>query len=146
MNAVNNIQEKRMDQKVAYWLALSEYDLETSKAMLTSKRYLYVGFMCHQSIEKLLKAYWQQVFSAIPPRIHNLALLAQKTGLLKEMPDILTDVMDELEPLNIQTRYPEYRDWINKRFDGEYANQLIQNTEGLHKWIVNRLLQPRSNI
>lgn len=135
-----------MEQKVASWLALSEYDLETAKAMLTSKRYLYVGFMCHQSIEKLLKAYWQQLFSETPPRTHNLALLAQKTGLLEEMPDTLTDVMDELEPLNIQTRYPEYKDWVNKRFDAEYASQLIQNTKELHQWIVNRLLPPRNNI
>ena len=41
-----------MDDKVKYWLELSDYDLETALAMLNSKRYLYVGFMCHQIIEK----------------------------------------------------------------------------------------------
>lgn len=33
--------------KVEYWVDLAEYDLETAKALLESKRYLYVGFMCH---------------------------------------------------------------------------------------------------
>lgn len=35
-----------------YWIEIAKYDLETAEAMLKSKRYLYVGFMCHQSIEK----------------------------------------------------------------------------------------------
>jgi HEPN domain-containing protein len=35
--------------KTEYWLDLAKYDLETAKAMLYSKRYLYVGFMCHQA-------------------------------------------------------------------------------------------------
>lgn len=30
-----------MDDKVKYWLELSDYDLETAVAMLNSKRYLY---------------------------------------------------------------------------------------------------------
>lgn len=44
-----------MDKKVKYWLDLAKYDLETAKAMLDTKRYLYVGFMCHQTIAKGLK-------------------------------------------------------------------------------------------
>lgn len=37
---------------------MSDYDFDTAQAMLETKRYLYVGFMCHQVIEKILKAYW----------------------------------------------------------------------------------------
>ncbi|MGC9352319.1 MAG: HEPN domain-containing protein [Mariniphaga sp.] len=39
-------------------MELSDYDFETAKAMLETGRYLYVGFMCHQTLEKLLKAYY----------------------------------------------------------------------------------------
>lgn len=46
-----------MDDKVKYWLELSDYDVETALAMLNGKRYLYVGFMCHQTIENIFKAY-----------------------------------------------------------------------------------------
>jgi uncharacterized protein YeeX (DUF496 family) len=42
-----------MEKKINYWIELSDYDLETAEAMLKSKRYLYVGFMCHQTIEKI---------------------------------------------------------------------------------------------
>ena len=45
-----------MDDKVIYWVEMSDYDIETADAMLATGRYLYVGFMCHQTIEKILKA------------------------------------------------------------------------------------------
>ena len=45
-----------MNNKSSYWLELADYDLETARAMLQTGRYLYVGFMCHQVIEKALKA------------------------------------------------------------------------------------------
>lgn len=50
-----------MNAKVKYWIELSDYDLETAVVMLNGKRYLYVGFMCHQSIEKAFKAYFSKL-------------------------------------------------------------------------------------
>ncbi|HMT12966.1 MAG TPA: HEPN domain-containing protein, partial [Ignavibacteria bacterium] len=44
--------------KIKYWTELSDYDIESARVMLEGKRYLYVGFMCHQAIEKILKAYF----------------------------------------------------------------------------------------
>jgi len=44
-------------ERKKYWLELAEYDMETAKVMLLGERYLYVGFMCHQVIEKALKGY-----------------------------------------------------------------------------------------
>ncbi len=46
-----------MNEKVLYWIDIAEYDMETAKVMLEGKRFLYVGFMCHQVIEKILKGY-----------------------------------------------------------------------------------------
>ena len=50
-----------MDERTEYWIEIAEYDIETAKAMLVSKRFLYVGFMCHQAIEKTIKAYYCSV-------------------------------------------------------------------------------------
>ena len=61
--------------KIQYWIELSDYDLETANAMLKSTRYLYVGFMCHQTIEKALKGYYAFRLNEIPPFTHNLAYL-----------------------------------------------------------------------
>ena len=45
-----------MNEKTKYWLEMAEYDFETARIMLQGRRFLYVGFMCHQTIEKILKA------------------------------------------------------------------------------------------
>ena len=63
-----------MDDKVIYWVEMSDYDIETADAMLATGRYLYVGFMCHQTIEKILKAYWTKNLTEIPLKIHSLLL------------------------------------------------------------------------
>lgn len=39
------------------WIATAEYDLETARHMLATGRFLYVVFMCHLALEKLLKAH-----------------------------------------------------------------------------------------
>jgi len=62
-----------INEKVEYWLELSDYDFETAEAMLNSQRYLYVGFMCHQAVEKMLKAVFVKKFEEIPPFTHSLS-------------------------------------------------------------------------
>jgi len=44
-----------VNTKIKYWLDLAHYDLVSAKAMLESKRFLYVGLLCHQTVEKCLK-------------------------------------------------------------------------------------------
>ncbi len=45
-----------VNDKVAYWIDIADYDLKTAEAMYRTGRWLYVAFMCHQVIEKTLKA------------------------------------------------------------------------------------------
>jgi HEPN domain-containing protein len=71
-----------MDNRIKYWIELSEYDIDTAEAMLNSKRYLYVGFMCHQTIEKIFKAYFTKTKSETAPFSHSLSYLAKKVWFL----------------------------------------------------------------
>ena len=128
-----------MDNKISYWLELSEYDIETAFSMLETKRYLYVAFMCHQAIEKVLKAYWQSVKKTLPVKTHNLSYLIQETGLSNVLPEEFIDFIDELEPLNIETRYPSYKDALFKKMDYLYSNSLLEKSKELHRWIKQRL-------
>ena len=128
-----------MSDKVEYWVRIAEYDLETARAMLETKRYLYVGFMCHQVIEKMLKAYHADRKSEIPPRIHNLRRLASLTDMYGEMSDQQKDFVDTLEPLNVEGRYPAYNDNVSDTLDDTACRDLISKTEELHQWIEQRL-------
>ena len=59
-----------MDEKIKYWIDIAKYDIESAKVMFDGNRYLYVGFMCHQSIEKMLKAMYVKELKETPPYIH----------------------------------------------------------------------------
>ena len=68
-------------QKIKYWLDTARYDLVSAKAMLQAKRFLYVGFLCHQVAEKCLKACFWYSLKKEPPYTHNLLVLSEKAGL-----------------------------------------------------------------
>lgn len=128
-----------MIDKVKYWVEMSDYDYDTAKAMLATGRYLYVGFMCHQVIEKILKAFWSGKFEEPPLKIHGLSRLAERCGLLDELNDYQLDTIDNLEPLNIEARYPSYKERLMKSLNATKCEELIQQTDELRKWIKNKL-------
>ena len=128
-----------MNDKVTYWIEMSDYDFDTAKAMLETERYLYVAFMCHQTVEKILKAYWSNVLEEPPLKIHSLSRLAEKSGLDKDMSEEQTDFIDELEPLNIEARYPSYKERLMKSLTSDRCKELIEQTDKLRTWIKSKL-------
>lgn len=127
-----------MDKKVKYWIDLAEYDLETAKAMLDTKRYLYVGFMCHQTIEKGLKAVIAKT-GEFPPKIHNLIELSKKASLYYMFSDLQKDFVMELNPLNIESRYPSYVEKINAILTETKCIEILSKTKELLQWIETKL-------
>lgn len=128
-----------MNSKISYWMELSEYDIATAQAMLESKRYLYVGFMAHQSIEKILKAYFVKISGETAPFTHSLSFLAKKSDIYRHFSTEQQDFIDLLEPMNIEARYP-----INKKkvLDGlteERCASILNKTTELREWILQKL-------
>ena len=107
--------------------------------MLKANHRLYVGFLCHLAIEKTLKAYWVDQKKTAPPFTHDLALLADRTGILKEMDERLTTVMDFLEPLHIEGRYPTEKSRLLRVLTAKKCAWLMTETQRLHRWIRSRL-------
>jgi len=131
----------KTEEQITYWLEIAEYDFITAKAMLKAKRYLYVGFMCHQVIEKALKAYYVHKNSQIPPYSHNLPNLSHLSNLYNSMSEQFKDFLDELLPLNIESRYPTYKEELLKKLNYNYCTDLLKRTEELYKWIKSKLLK-----
>lgn len=128
-----------MSDNITYWIEMSDYDFDTANAMFETKRYLYIGFMCHQVIEKMLKAYWSNVLEEPPLKIHSLSRLAEKSGLDKHMSEEQLDLIDALEPLNIEARYPSYKERLMKSLNADRCKELIKQTDELRLWIKNKL-------
>ncbi|MFQ5640797.1 MAG: HEPN domain-containing protein [bacterium] len=92
-------------KSIRNWIAGSDYDLTTAKHMLDTGRYIYVVFMCHLALEKMLKAHVELHEDKAPPKIHHLKMLADRSGL--KIPDKFKDIILELNETSIPTRYPE---------------------------------------
>lgn len=124
--------------KYEYWLEMAKYDFDTAIAMLKAKRYLYVGFMLHQTIEKSFKAYYVFLKEDTPPFTHNLLKLSQKGGFYESIPENLKDIIDILEPLNIEARYPSQKDKLFSELTESRCNIILADTEVLYEWIIDK--------
>jgi HEPN domain-containing protein len=126
-------------EKINYWLGIAHYDMESAKAMLKTKRFLYVGFLCHQVVEKCLKAYFWYSQKAEPPYTHNLLVLSDASEFDKRAEESHFTLFNELMPLNIQARYPDDKELLLDSLDDKKCKELYKRTEEFYKWIIRLL-------
>ncbi|MDR1523976.1 MAG: HEPN domain-containing protein [Tannerella sp.] len=127
------------EEKVKYWINLSESDLAVARTMLENAHYLYVGFMCHQVIEKIFKAYFVKLKDETPPYTHELPYLAQQGCFYETLSEEQKLFIDRLNPLNIRTRYPDYKDNLSKLLTPARCTEIIEQTLLLQQWTIKRI-------
>lgn len=130
-----------MTDRVEYWLELAEYDIDTALVMLDGGRYLYVVFMCHQVIEKMLKAYYVKIRAEMPPYTHNLELLTNKSGLNRLLDQNQIDFLRRMESMNVESRYPADRELLSKALTPDKCRSMLQSTKEMFEWIRQRLAE-----
>jgi HEPN domain-containing protein len=129
-----------MSAEPEYWLGLARYDLETAKAVLEKKRFVYVLVMCQQTVEKTLKALYAKLRSEIPPRIHNLVELSERCGI-----GLTPEQEDRLRQLNfyyIGARYPEDISDLSS-INQETAELFYSFTLEFTEWIEKGLIRTK---
>jgi HEPN domain-containing protein len=126
-----------MKPETELWLEDADYDLESAKAMLESKRYFFVVFMCHLTIEKLLKAVIVERLGIQPPKIHGLIALATRTALT--IPIKHRKLVNELDDMGVITRYPDGRRAIAKSLTNKRVASFFKRTIGFAKWLKRKL-------
>ena len=131
----------KINEKVQNWIDISDYDLETAEAMLETQRLLYVGFMCHQAVEKILKAYYEHKKSEEPPYTHNLVYLSDLNNIFGIMSEDQKNLLSKLQPLNIRARYPSYKEKLFRELTSEVCKPLIAETKEFVKWVKKKLLE-----
>ena len=125
--------------KVKYWSDISDYDIDTADAMLRTGRLLYVGYMCHQTLEKIFKAYWCSKKEEPAPYSHNLINLAQSCGLGQLLSDEQKAFISEIMPMNIEARYPSYKESISSALSETKCQEILSKTKELQQWVKTKL-------
>ena len=121
------------------WLLSMEYDLKTAASLLKNKQFIYVVFMCHLAIEKILKAVLSEKFKELPPYTHNLNRLL-KIGDIT-LPDKYQIFVDKINLQSVPTRYPEDFKKVSKEFNKRIAEDYLKQTKELVKWLKRNIPQ-----
>ncbi len=127
-----------MDKIVAHWVERSKYDLDTAKVMLDTGRYLYVAYMCQQTVEKMLKAIIAQHGKENFP-IHNLNRLAEIASISNKLTSEQFNFLAELTPYHIEARYGDYKESLSEIINGKEAEQVYRKTKGIYKWLYQKI-------
>ncbi|MBF0360878.1 MAG: HEPN domain-containing protein [Oligoflexia bacterium] len=121
------------------WFDRAKYDLGTAKDMLKMGRLLYVMFMCQQTLEKGLKAYYLFYKKEIPPYIHNLVKLSDCCELKSSMTREQIEILERLNPFYITARYPEDHYDLEKICSTSSCQEVLTKTEELLTWIEAKM-------
>ncbi|MBI5602392.1 MAG: HEPN domain-containing protein [Deltaproteobacteria bacterium] len=126
-----------MKKATLNWLKSSDYDLKTAAFLLKSKRYIYVVFMCHLSLEKTLKAILSEVFGELPPYTHNLNRLLELGGII--LPEEMQSFANTINLQSVPTRYPEDFSRLSKELDGKTAAEYLGQTKRIIRWLKKNI-------
>jgi len=127
-----------MDKIVEHWVERAEYDLGTAKVMLDTGRYLYVGYMCQQAAEKLLKAIIAQQNKENLP-IHNLSRLVEVAEIKNHLNSEQFNFLAELTPYCIEARYGDYKESLSEIINEQKAKEIYEKTQEIFKWLYREI-------
>jgi HEPN domain-containing protein len=123
-------------RKEEKWLKQALHDLEMAEKNLEFGGYDVCAFLCHQAVEKFMKALIIRKHGADAPRIHHLDQLARKLGFPREVVDKLL----LLESDYVASRYPDVS--VGVPYE-EYSREDAEDKVGLAKemieWLRNHL-------
>ena len=125
---------KNAKKQIDYWFRTAANDLETAQIIFDAgKNYHHCLFFCHLVLEKGLKANVVRTTGAVPPKIHNLLLLAERAEMLLTQEQ--KDFLRFMNGFNIEGRYPDEQFEIYKRTTKALAKELFTKTKEQFEWM-----------
>ncbi len=110
----------------------AERDLENARKSLAAEAYELAAFVCHQAVEKYLKAAWMVTKKEPAPRTHSLTELADGLGVAAE----LRPTFAYLNPDYTTARYPDAANGVPYEvYDRATAQSKIKAVEKVFPWL-----------
>jgi HEPN domain-containing protein len=98
-----------------------------------SGRYLYVVFLCHLAIEKMLKALVAEVYDKPAPRSHDLIFLIRRIKMVPK--PRLYEFVSKLNNASVMTRYPSDMQAALRDYTRDIAASYLEQTEEVLEWL-----------
>lgn len=123
------------EEAIKRWFELIDEDMSVAEDLFKTKHWLYTAFMCHQVIEKSLKAYWVAKRDDDPPYIHDHKRLAEGCGLYEKMSEDQRVFLTTIREMNIEARYREYKSRIAATLNETNTKSFLEKTKQMQQWI-----------
>ena len=120
---------------VTEWIAFSDMDLASAKHLcsMIPKPLEIICYLCQQSAEKALKAFW--IHSDIAPqKTHDLGHLRDKCETLDES---FAELISECDRLNLYSTQPRYP--FGLELTEELMNLAIKDCEKISEFVKARI-------
>ncbi len=126
------------EEYIAYWIKSADMDWKRANLLFKNSDFVFALFCSHLCLEKLLKASWVKANKEnIPPRIHNLVLLIDKTNLKFE--DELRGFLEQMNSFQLEGRYPDYQFMLYHTLDKKTAMSFFALSNKTRKWLLKNL-------
>jgi HEPN domain-containing protein len=126
------------EEKYEYWLDIAEYDLESANTMFEGGRWLYVVFMCQQTIEKLVKGLYILYVDDDVPRLHDINDILSRFS--DKLPSTISEeqhnFFDRLSRYYLNNRYPKYKKKLSLQIKQSEAKEVLEKAKEEFKWLL----------
>jgi HEPN domain-containing protein len=126
------------EEKFEYWLDIAQYDLESANAMYSTGRWLYVIFMCQQSLEKLVKGLFTLYLPDALPKIHDISSLFLRFSdkLTVPVEESTLQLFSHLSSFYLNTRYPKFKAMLSSAVSKQDAETTLEKTKEVFSWLL----------
>jgi len=124
-----------MKNVVNNWMMQAESDLDSAKYNFKGRKLDVAAYLCQQSVEKGLKAAYLKKTNELW-KTHDLV----KLGTLINAPERIIKICNDLNPIYVEDRYPDFSDIIPaKKFADKDVKEYLRKAERAIKWIKTQL-------
>lgn len=125
-----------MRKEVEDLLRQARRGLENAEKIVATEAYEVSAFLCHQGVEKYLKALWILRNRRRPPPTHNLKDLGEGLGA----PGNLMSRLRFLNPDYTVSRYPDAANGVPyEMYDEPTARQKIEAAREIASWAESQI-------
>ncbi len=127
---------------IDYWVKTAAKDWKVVNDLYKSKNYVHALFWAHLLLEKLIKAHWvKDNETNIPPKIHHLVYLVEKTKLSVSEDDIKFFYL--MNQFQLEGRYPDYVHDLHKKYKSKQTKKILDQVDFQRKCLLKKLLSTK---
>ncbi len=125
-----------MRPEIAHWWEQAQEDLDAARYNRSGEKLFVAAFLCHQAVEKALKALYMTQVREPPPPTHSLTTLSRLVGAPAQYRRFLRQLTSEY----VVSRYPNASDDVPARlYDPETLDEYIAQVTEVMEWVRTAL-------